>query len=80
MILLWLIDIYTMVVIAAAVLSWFDPGSRNPLARFLNKLTDPLLNPLRKVLPRIGIFDLSPVVLILLLQLFRYLLINYLGG
>jgi len=54
------------VVIISAVLSWFSPHS--PFTGPMNTLAGPLLGPVRRVLPPIGGIDLSPLVVILLLQ------------
>lgn len=61
-----LIGVYVIALILQAVLSWVNPYS--PLAGPVNQLTRPLLNPIRRVLPPIGGIDLSPLVVILLLQ------------
>jgi YggT family protein len=60
----WLIFI---VVMAAAILSWVGPHL--PAAYILNALTRPFLAPFRRVVPPVGGFDLSPMVLLLLLQI-----------
>lgn len=57
----------TMVVIGFAILSWVQPGS--PAYSLLGRLTEPLLAPLRRVIPVIGGVDLSALVLILILQI-----------
>ena len=41
-------------VIIAAVLSWVNPDPRNPIVQFLYRMTEPLLRPFRKILPRNG--------------------------
>jgi YggT family protein len=63
------INLYTYVVLASVILSWvrLDPG--NPLVRFTNTLTEPVLKPIRAVLPSFGGLDFSPLVLLLALQL-----------
>jgi len=60
---LWLL---IFALILQAVLSWVNPAA--PIAPLLNQLTDPLLAPIRRRLPRVGGVDLSPLVLILLAQ------------
>ena len=79
------VQIYIWVLIAAAILSWlvtFDViNRRNPfvikVGLFLYRATEPLLRPIRRVLPLIAGVDLSPLVLILLLWLLRNLLFEY---
>ena len=61
------INIYIFALIIQAVLSWVGNSYGNPLADVLHSLTDPLLRPIRNVVPTIGMVDLSPMVAILLL-------------
>lgn len=83
---LWLIDtiitIYIWLLIASAVLSWLIAFNvvnvRNPIVanigEFLYRVTDPLLRPIRNMLPNLGGIDISPVILILgLLFLERFI-------
>ena len=62
------IYILMVAVIVQAILSWVNPYS--PVAPLLNSLTQPLLRPLQKRVPTIANVDLSPLVLIIILQLF----------
>lgn len=72
-----LLDIYSWVVIIRALISWVSPDPYNPIVRILSKLTEPLLRPLRKLVPpeRMGGLDLTPLILILLIQLVKYTII-----
>ena len=54
-----------LVVLGRVLMSWIDPQFQKPLSQFLYSLTEPFLAPLRKVLPRAGMFDLSPLVLLI---------------
>ena len=56
---------YIWVVIGSAVISWVNADPYNPIVRFLRQATDPLLTRIRRVLPAMGGFDLSPMILIL---------------
>ena len=79
------IQIYTWVLIASAVLSWllaFGIINRhspvvNQVGRFLYQVTEPVLRPIRRFVPLIGGVDLSPLIVILLLWLLRNLLFEY---
>ena len=68
-----LINVYLFILIARAVSSWFPPPRPGtPLAlisQVLRDLTEPVLMPLRRVIPPAGPFDLSFIVLIILLQI-----------
>lgn len=54
-----------LVVLGRVLMSWIDPRFEKPLGQFLYSLTEPFLAPIRNVLPRTGMFDLSPLVLLL---------------
>jgi YggT family protein len=79
------IQIYIWLLIAQAVLSWLVAfGIVNRYNRvvatigdFLWRITEPLLRPIRRVLPDLGGIDISPVILILLLWFLRNLLFEY---
>jgi len=64
------LDIYTWVIIAAAVISWITPNPYNPVVRMLRRVTEPVLAPLRQLLPPWKTFglDFSPMIIILLIQ------------
>lgn len=68
------LHVYSIIVFVAVILSWFqlDPG--HPIVRVTSALTEPVLRPIRKVLPPISGLDLSPLILLLGLQLLRRLL------
>ncbi len=72
-----LLDLYTWVVVIRALLSWVGPDPYNPIVRLLHQLTEPLLAPLRRLVSprRLGGLDLSPLLLILIIQFVRYGLI-----
>ncbi len=80
-----LLDFYSYVIIATAIMSWllaFDViNFRNDFVRtiwnFLNALTEPLLRPIRRVLPNLGGIDVSPIILLLLLMFVQELIKEY---
>jgi len=63
-----------LAIVARALLSWFNLGPSHPLVRILYDVTEPILAPLRRVIPRIGMFDITPIAAILLLELLQRLL------
>ncbi len=65
----WLCEVFTLVIIARVIVSWFSPRPTNRLAIILYQLTEPLLAPLRRIIPRVGMFDFTPLAAIILLQL-----------
>ena len=72
---IWLLcEVLTFAIIARAILSWFSPRPTNRLAIILYQVTEPVLSPLRRVIPRVGMIDLTPLAAIMLLQLIVRLL------
>ena len=63
-----LIYILNFAIIIRALMSWFNPSPENPIVRFVIEITEPVLAPLRKIVPRIGMIDITPIVAILLLN------------
>jgi YggT family protein len=64
-------QLYVLMLIGRAILSWFPLRSDSPIvpvARFLNAVTEPVLAPFRRVIPPAGMFDLSFLVVILLFE------------
>ncbi len=59
-------------VIARSLISWFPVSPRNALARFLYDTTEPLLGPVRRILPRTGMIDFSAMLVIVLLYVMIY--------
>jgi YggT family protein len=68
------IHLLIMLIFAATVLSWFRPDPRNPIVRLLNGIVDPLLHPIRAILPGTGGMDFSPMIAVIILLLLQNLL------
>jgi len=66
-----LISIYILFIVIRIVFSWSGLGYTNRLMRFLVDVTEPLLGPLRRIIPPLGWLDISPIVAILILTLFQ---------
>lgn len=70
-------SLYSLILLARVVTSWIPGhGPGQPLVQLLVALTEPVLGPLRRLLPPVGGLDVSPVVAFLLLELVRRLLIQ----
>ena len=65
-----ILNIYIWVIIAAAVISWVTPNPYSPIVRLLRRLTEPVMAPIRQLLPPWKTFglDFSPMIVILLIQ------------
>ncbi len=66
----WLLGLYSWVIIAAALISWVSPDPRNPIVMFLRQATEPVLAPIRRLLPpwKTGGLDLSPLIVLVAIQ------------
>ena len=55
-------------IFARVILTWFPTASRyNPLVALIYQITEPILAPLRKVIPRLGVFDFTPTIALFVL-------------
>jgi len=70
-----LINIFIFAVFARALLSWLSPGTFSAASSILYSLTEPLLGTCRKFMPDIGGVDLSPLVVLLFLQLAKMVIL-----
>jgi YggT family protein len=74
------IQILSYAIIGRVIMSWIDqPGSMR-ITQILNEITEPVLAPLRSVLPSMGMFDFTPIIAMLLLQLLESLVRSAIVG
>jgi YggT family protein len=60
------LSLYMWIIIGRAIISWVSPDPYNPIVRFLNSVTEPVLYPIRRRLPlNLGGIDFSPILVIL---------------
>lgn len=74
-----LLNLYVLAILGRIILSWFPVSPDSPVAAissFFYSVTEPVLGPVRNVLPSLGMFDLSPIVVMIAIQI----LIAVLGG
>lgn len=74
--LFFLLDLYQFVVLVSVALSWLRLSPENPVVRVVAALTEPVLAPLRRVIPPVGGFDITPMVLLLVIQLLKRLVVG----
>jgi len=67
-------NVYAMILLARVIVSWLPIDRDNTLVRLLDQLTEPVLAPIRSVLPSFGGIDFSPLVALLLLSLLQRIL------
>jgi YggT family protein len=63
-----LLQILWLAILVRVILSWFPIDPRNPIIRVVFDITEPVLAPFRRVIPRIGMFDLSPLAALLVIS------------
>lgn len=74
-----LFQVLILAILGRALLSWFPVRPGNPffpLAVILHQITEPLLGPLRRIIPTIGMIDISPIVALFLLQIMQGALLS----
>lgn len=64
-----MIQALAFAIFARAIISWFPIDPRGPIVQALDAVTEPVLAPLRRVVPRIGMIDLTPMVAMILLSI-----------
>jgi YggT family protein len=78
------VEVFTDIMIAAifvrVLLSWVITDPRNPLITVLDQITEPILAPLRRVVPRVGMFDLTPMVAMIILIAIQRMVMNFYGS
>ena len=62
------ISVYEWVVVISVLMSWFIRDPYHPVRQGVDNLVRPLLDPIRRVMPSTGMFDFSPIVLLILLR------------
>ena len=76
-----LAELLFLALIIRAVLSWLTGVvALQPVARFINRVTDPLLEPIRRIVPPLGGIDMSPLIAMLVIWLVESLLLTLLAG
>lgn len=66
-----LLSLYGLMIIIRIIFSWGQVSYVNPLMRLLVSVTEPLLGPLRRIIPPLGMFDISPIVAFIIIWLFQ---------
>ena len=80
------LQLYSFLILIRVLLSWvnvnpYRPAIDHPAIRILNQATDPVLRPLRRIIPPIGgTLDISPIIALVLLEILRRVLVSLLLG
>ena len=70
--------VFSILIIARAVLSWVSPDARNPLVAIVHRITEPVLGPVRNLLPTAGGIDFSPLLVLVGVQVLERVLVQLL--
>ena len=68
--LLWL------AILGRVIISWVRPTGGDPISNFLIQVTEPILQPIRKIVPPLGMFDLTPMIALILLSVIQSVLLS----
>ncbi len=71
-----ILEAYMWIIIIRALLSWVNPDPYNPIVRFIDDITEPVLEKVRVMLPigNVMAFDISPIIVILVIYFIQYIL------
>uniref|UniRef100_A0A7C3QSK1 YggT family protein n=1 Tax=Leptospirillum ferriphilum TaxID=178606 RepID=A0A7C3QSK1_9BACT len=71
-----LLTLYSWIIIIRALISWVSPDPSNPVVRILHQITEPVLAPLRRLVPpeKLAGMDISPLIAIFLIQVIQHFL------
>ncbi len=71
------LEAYFWIIIVRAILSWVNPDPHNPIVRFLYRVTEPVLRPIRHRLPTLAMgLDLSPMVVLLAIKFAEWFIVD----
>jgi YggT family protein len=74
-----ILSIIYFLLVVRIIMSWVNPDPYNDIVRMIYKITDPILDPLRRMIPmKMGMFDFSPIVAFLLIYFLNQFLVNVL--
>lgn len=78
-ILSFVLTIYMWIIIIRALISWVNPDPNNPIVDILYRLTEPVLYPIRRLMPDIGGLDLSPIIVFIAIIFLQSFLVGSLN-
>jgi len=70
-----ILDIYFWMILIRALLSWVNPDPFNPIVQFLERVTEPVLAPIRRIIPPMGM-DFSPLIAALLIYFIKIFVVG----
>ena len=77
----FLFRVYSILILIRVLLTWVSISPYHPAIRILHQVTDPVIAPLRRLIPPIGgTVDVSPIAALILLEILHRILVSFLGG
>ena len=71
------LTIYIWLILGRAIISWVNPDPYNPIVVFLNRVTEPVMAPIRRLIPIRGLgIDISPVIVIMIIYFLQTFLVK----
>ena len=71
------LTVYMWIIVARALISWVNPDPGNKIVVFLYRVTEPVLNPIRRIIPRHNLpIDFAPLVVLLIIIFLQYFLVQ----
>lgn len=70
------LNVLSWLIIIRALISWVSPDPFNPIVQFLDRMTEPILSPIRRLIPFSMAIDISPIIAILLIWFLRMFLVG----
>jgi len=71
-----LIPILELAIFGRIIMSWIDPGGQNSVSRIIREITEPIIGPIRKLIPSVGMFDFSPLIALFLLNILQQFVLS----
>ena len=69
-------NVLTLAILGRVLISWFPSAQQSALGRFLYDITEPLISPIRRIIPTVGMMDFSPMVTMIVLWIVRSLVLS----
>jgi len=70
-------QILIMIIFIRVILSWFPHNPYNPLIKIIYQISNPILNPIRNIIPPIGGMDISPIIVIFIIQIIKNIILKF---
>jgi YggT family protein len=71
-----LIPILELAIFGRIIMSWIDPSGQNKVSQIIREITEPIIGPIRKLIPSVGMFDFSPLIALFLLNILQQVVLR----